>query len=161
MGMDQRGKCRIRGGNTQIPGNRRAAVDRLNLTVESGEFMVLLGASGSGKTTALRMLAGLETVDSGAVLIGGEDVSDLEPGERDIAMVFQNYALYPQMNVAENLAFRLENAHRPYAAMARRVQAATKLGMSDTGAGGRATFPAASSSAWRWAGRSCASQRST
>ena len=67
----------------RYPGNRAPAVDKLDLTVESGEFMVLLGASGSGKTTALRMLAGLETVDSGAVYIDGRDVSDLEPGERD------------------------------------------------------------------------------
>ena len=117
----------------KYPGNRRAAVDRLSLTVESGEFMVLLGASGSGKTTALRMLAGLETVDSGSVFIVGEDVSDLEPGERDIAMVFQSYALYPQMTVAENLGFRLTLAGAPHSAVARRVRRmATQLDLTPT-----------------------------
>jgi multiple sugar transport system ATP-binding protein len=104
------------------PGNSTPAVNKLNLTIESGEFMVLLGASGSGKSTALRMLAGLETVDSGAVYIDGEDVSDLEPGERDIAMVFQNYALYPQMTVAQNLGFRLALAGTPPSGVARRVR---------------------------------------
>ncbi|HEX4791398.1 MAG TPA: ABC transporter ATP-binding protein [Actinospica sp.] len=117
----------------RYPGNRRAAVEQLNLTIESGEFMVLLGASGSGKTTALRMLAGLETVDSGAVLIDGEDVSDLEPGERDIAMVFQSYALYPQMTVAENLGFRLTLAGTPHSAVARRVRRmASQLDLTPT-----------------------------
>ena len=117
----------------KYPGNRRPAVDQLSLTVESGEFMVLLGASGSGKTTALRMLAGLETVDTGAVCIDGEDVSDLEPGERDIAMVFQSYALYPQMTVAENLGFRLTLAGAPHSAVARRVRRmASQLELSST-----------------------------
>src|ERR1700738_3357398 len=89
------------------PGTKSPAVDSLTLTIESGEFMGLLGASGWGKTTALLMLAGLESVDSGAVFIDGVDVTDHQPGERDIAMVFQNYALYPQMTVAGNLGFRL------------------------------------------------------
>src|SRR5258708_38904922 len=84
--------------------------------------MVLLGASGCGKTTALRMLAGLESVDSGAVFIDGVDVTDHQPGERDIAMVFQNYALYPQMTVAGNLGFRLSLTGAPPSAVARRVR---------------------------------------
>ena len=117
----------------KYPGNRKPAVDQLSLTVESGEFMVLLGASGCGKTTALRMLAGLETVDTGAVCIDGEDVSDLEPGERDIAMVFQSYALYPQMTVAENLGFRLTLAGAPHSAVARRVRRmASQLDLTPT-----------------------------
>jgi multiple sugar transport system ATP-binding protein len=103
-------------------GNKSPAVDRLNLRVESGDFMVLLGASGCGKTTALRMLAGLETVDSGAVLIDGVDVSEDQPRDRDIAMVFQNYALYPQMTVAGNLGFRLSLSGAPPSAVARRVR---------------------------------------
>ncbi|WP_433802115.1 ABC transporter ATP-binding protein [Actinomycetospora sp. CA-084318] len=83
------------------------AVDDLDLDVADGEFLVLVGASGSGKSTALRMLAGLEDVDEGTVEIAGEDVSGVEPAKRDIAMVFQSYALYPHMTVAANMAFSL------------------------------------------------------
>jgi multiple sugar transport system ATP-binding protein len=103
-------------------GTRTPAVKRLDLRLESGEFMVLLGASGCGKTTALRMLAGLESVDEGSVLIDGVDVTDIQPGDRDIAMVFQNYALYPQMTVAQNLGFRLLLTGAPQSAVARRVR---------------------------------------
>ena len=92
------------------PGTDAPAVDALDLTIDDGEFMVLVGPSGSGKTTALRMLAGLEEVDGGAVLIGGRDVSDLPPKRRDVAMVFQNYALYPYLTVAENIGFPLKIA---------------------------------------------------
>src|SRR6476659_7268915 len=84
------------------------AVNGLNLEIADGEFMVLVGPSGSGKSTALRMLAGLEPVSGGTVQIGGEDVSDKPPKDRDIAMVFQNYALYPHMSVAENMGFALK-----------------------------------------------------
>jgi multiple sugar transport system ATP-binding protein len=90
------------------PGGTTAAVDSLDLQIEDGEFMVLVGPSGSGKSTALRMLAGLEDVDGGSIRIGGKDVTDLPPKDRDIAMVFQNYALYPHMNVAENMGFALK-----------------------------------------------------
>jgi multiple sugar transport system ATP-binding protein len=83
------------------------AVDRLDLTVPDGEFLVLVGPSGSGKSTALRMLAGLEDVDEGAIRIGEREVTDLPPKDRDIAMVFQSYALYPHMTVADNMAFAL------------------------------------------------------
>ncbi|HEV3170319.1 MAG TPA: ABC transporter ATP-binding protein [Actinocrinis sp.] len=115
------------------PGTRAPAVDSLSLRVESGEFMVLLGASGCGKTTALRMLAGLETLDTGAVYINGVDVTDDQPGERDIAMVFQNYALYPQMTVAENLGFRLSLARAPQSSVARRVRRmAAQLELTET-----------------------------
>ena len=114
----------------QYPGNRMPAVDRLDLVVESGEFMVLLGASGSGKTTALRMLAGLESVDTGAVFIDGKDVTDLDPGERDIAMVFQNYALYPHMTVEDNMSFSLKLKGIPAEEKKRKVmQAAGILGL--------------------------------
>src|SRR6266536_3042962 len=84
------------------------AVNGLNLEIADGEFMVLVGPSGSGKSTALRMLAGLEPVSGGTVQIGGDDVSDKAPKDRDIAMVFQNYALYPHMSVAENMGFALK-----------------------------------------------------
>jgi multiple sugar transport system ATP-binding protein len=93
------------------PGADRPAVDSLNLTTEDGEFLVLIGPSGCGKTTSLRMIAGLEEVDSGSVHIGDEDVTHLAPKDRDVAMVFQNYALYPHMTVAENLGFALKMAH--------------------------------------------------
>ena len=86
------------------------AVSHLSLDVEDGEFVVLVGPSGCGKTTALRMVAGLEDVTDGEIEIGGRVVNDLSPRERDIAMVFQNYALYPHMTVAENIGFSLEHA---------------------------------------------------
>ena len=90
------------------PNNPVPAVNELSLDVADGEFMVLVGPSGSGKSTALRMLAGLEPIRSGEVRIAGEDVSDRAPKDRDIAMVFQNYALYPHMSVAENMSFALK-----------------------------------------------------
>src|SRR5919201_1276438 len=92
------------------PGTDKPAVDALDLRISSGEFMVLVGPSGSGKTTALRMLAGLEEVDAGAIYIGDNDVTDVPPKERDVAMVFQNYALYPYLTVAANIAFPLKIA---------------------------------------------------
>jgi len=90
------------------PGTDTPAVDELNLDISDGEFMVLVGPSGSGKSTALRMLAGLEDIDQGEVRIGGVDVSNKPPKDRDIAMVFQNYALYPHMSVADNMGFALK-----------------------------------------------------
>ncbi len=92
------------------PGSTLAAVDSLNLDVADGEFLVLVGPSGSGKSTALRMLAGLEEVNSGNIFIGDRNVTDVPPKDRDIAMVFQNYALYPHMTVAENMGFALRIA---------------------------------------------------
>jgi len=91
-------------------GNEQPAVDALDLEITDGELMVLVGPSGSGKTTALRMLAGLEEVDAGNITIGDRDVTDLPPKKRDIAMVFQNYALYPYLTVSENIAFPLRMA---------------------------------------------------
>jgi multiple sugar transport system ATP-binding protein len=92
------------------PGSDEPALDGLDLDIADGELMVLVGPSGSGKTTALRMLAGLEEVDAGAVYIGERDVSDDAPKNRDVAMVFQNYALYPYLTVADNMAFPLRVA---------------------------------------------------
>ena len=111
-------------------GTDAPAVDNLDLHVADGEFLVLVGPSGSGKTTALRMLAGLEQVDAGTIWIGGRDVTDLQPKQRDVAMVFQNYALYPYLSVAANIGFPLRIAHVPKAERDRRVQdVATLLGL--------------------------------
>ena len=90
------------------PGTQAPAVQRLNLTIEDGEFLVLVGPSGSGKSTALRMLAGLEACDEGAIWIGERDVTLVQPKDRDVAMVFQSYALYPHMTVAQNIGFPLK-----------------------------------------------------
>jgi len=103
------------------------AVDALDLDIKDGEFMVLVGPSGSGKTTALRMLAGLEPLDGGRIEIAGRDVSDVQPKDRDIAMVFQNYALYPSKTVAENMGFALKMQHVPRDERARRVREAARL----------------------------------
>jgi multiple sugar transport system ATP-binding protein len=114
------------------PGTDAPAVDALDLQIGDGELVVLVGPSGSGKTTALRMLAGLEEVDGGAVLIGGRDVSDLPPKQRDIAMVFQNYALYPYLTVEANIAFPLKVARVNRRERERRVaDVAEMLGLTE------------------------------
>jgi multiple sugar transport system ATP-binding protein len=95
------------------PGTHQPAVSHLDLQIHDGELMVLVGPSGSGKSTALRLLAGLEPLDEGAVFIGDRDVSGIRPRDRDIAMVFQNYALYPQLTVAENMGFALKQHKVP------------------------------------------------
>jgi multiple sugar transport system ATP-binding protein len=106
------------------------AVDDVNLTIADGEFMVLVGPSGCGKSTLLRMIAGLEDITEGTISIGDRDVTDLPPPERDIAMVFQNYALYPHMNVRENLGFGLSVRHTPKPEIRRKVtEVATLLGL--------------------------------
>jgi len=98
------------------------AVDDLNIEVADGEFLVLVGPSGCGKTTALRMLAGLEEITDGRILIGDRVVNNVAPGARDVAMVFQSYALYPHMTVYDNLAFSLRNQKLPKAEIDRRVK---------------------------------------
>jgi multiple sugar transport system ATP-binding protein len=114
------------------PGSTKPAVDSLDLDIEDGEFMVLVGPSGCGKSTSLRMLAGLEEVTSGAVYIGERDVSDVPPKDRDIAMVFQNYALYPHMSVAENMGFALKMAGvDKETRMVRVKEAAALLGLEE------------------------------
>jgi multiple sugar transport system ATP-binding protein len=104
-----------------------AAVDDLNLEVGDGELLVLVGPSGSGKSTALRMLAGLEPLDGGAILIGDRDVSDVRPRDRDIAMVFQNYALYPQLTVAGNMGFALKQHGVPKEERITRVRETARI----------------------------------
>ena len=103
------------------------AVKGVSLAIPDGSFTVLLGPSGCGKSTLLRMIAGLETITAGTVSIGGRNVNDVEPAERDIAMVFQNYALYPHMSVYDNMAYGLRNRGTPKADIERRVAEAAKL----------------------------------
>ncbi|WP_037140947.1 ABC transporter ATP-binding protein [Rhodococcoides fascians] len=110
-----------------FPGSDTPAVDALDLEIADGEFLVLVGPSGCGKSTSLRMLAGLEEVNSGRILIGGSDVTHAEPKDRDIAMVFQNYALYPHMSVAENMGFALKLAKANKDEIRTRVLEAAKL----------------------------------
>ncbi len=103
------------------------AVDRVSLTIEEGEFVVLVGPSGCGKTTLLRMIAGLEPVSSGQILIGNRNVTHLPPRRRDIAMVFQNYALYPHMSVRKNLGYGLQVRGMPKGEVARRVDGVARM----------------------------------
>ncbi|MDT7745854.1 MAG: multiple sugar transport system ATP-binding protein [Actinomycetota bacterium] len=110
----------------------KPAVDKLSLTITDGELVVLVGPSGSGKSTALRMLAGLESIDAGSVRIDGRDVVDVSSKDRDIAMVFQNYALYPSKTVAENMAFPLKMRGLDKSERAAKVaEAAALLGLTD------------------------------
>src|SRR5215213_10153998 len=109
------------------PGSDRPAVDSLDLEIGDGEFLVLVGPSGCGKSTSLRMLAGLEEVNAGSVRIGDRDVTNVPPKDRDIAMVFQNYALYPHMTVADNMGFALKIAGVNKDERASRVLEAAKL----------------------------------
>ena len=114
------------------PGNDRPSVDSLDLEIADGEFLVLVGPSGCGKSTSLRMLAGLEDVNSGRILIGDRDVTDVQPKDRDIAMVFQNYALYPHMTVHDNMGFALKIAGTPKDEIDARVrEAARVLGLTE------------------------------
>ena len=109
------------------PGSTKPAVDALDLEIEDGEFLVLVGPSGCGKSTSLRMLAGLEDVNDGRILIGERDVTNMQPKDRDIAMVFQSYALYPHMTVADNMGFALRIAGTPKEEIRQRVQDAAKI----------------------------------
>jgi multiple sugar transport system ATP-binding protein len=113
-------------GLTKVYPNGFTGVADLDLAIGDGEFLVLVGPSGCGKSTALRMVAGLEEITAGVLRIGGEVVNDLEPKERDVAMVFQNYALYPHMTVAQNIGFALKLAGRPRAEIRERVLVAAR-----------------------------------
>jgi multiple sugar transport system ATP-binding protein len=117
---------------TKIYSNGVKAVDAVDLEINEGEFVVLVGPSGCGKSTLLRMIAGLEDVSDGSIAIGGEDVTERPPQKRDIAMVFQNYALYPHMTVRENLAYGLRLRKLPKEEWRRRVQeTAVTLGLEE------------------------------
>jgi ABC-type sugar transport system ATPase subunit len=117
---------------TKVYGGAVRAVENLNLEVEDGEFVVLLGPSGCGKTTALRMVAGLESITDGTVRIGGKAVNNVEPRDRDVAMVFQNYALYPHMNVRDNIGFGLRMRGMPKREREPRVErGARSLALTD------------------------------
>ena len=117
---------------TKVYDGEVRAVDDVSLDVAAGEFVVLVGPSGCGKSTLLRMIAGLERVTAGTVRIGGEDVTTAAPPDRDIAMVFQNYALYPNKSVAENLAFGLRQRKTPKEEVARRVgEMSAMLGLEE------------------------------
>jgi multiple sugar transport system ATP-binding protein len=122
----------FRSVSKQYKGDGPLAVDSLDLVIEDGEFMVLVGPSGCGKSTALRMIAGLEEVTGGELAIGDRVVNDVPPGDRDIAMVFQNYALYPHMTVRSNIGFALEVAKVPKAEIKSRTEdAAEMLGLTE------------------------------
>ena len=133
-------------------------MDDLNLEIADGEFLVLVGPSGCGKSTSLRMLAGLEDINAGRILIGGRDVTRVPPKDRDIAMVFQNYALYPHMTVADNMGFALKIAgtaegRDPQAGGGGGARSSTS---SSTSTASPRPSPVASASASPWAARSCA-----
>jgi multiple sugar transport system ATP-binding protein len=111
----------------QYPGAERPSVNALNLDIADGEFLVLVGPSGCGKSTSLRALAGLEAVSEGSIRIGDKDVTHLPPKERDIAMVFQNYALYPHMSVADNMGFALKISGMKKDEIRKRVEEAARI----------------------------------
>ncbi len=139
---------------TKVYGEDVVAVRNLNLDIPDGEFVVFVGPSGCGKSTALRMIAGLEDISSGKVFIGDNVVNDLPPRERDIAMVFQNYALYPHMNVRENMGFALKLRKMSKDEINRRV--GRLPGSSPSSAswiGSPRRSLAARGSGWRWGGR--------
>ncbi|MEI2765315.1 MAG: sn-glycerol-3-phosphate ABC transporter ATP-binding protein UgpC [Dermatophilaceae bacterium] len=109
------------------PGNPKPTIDKLNIDITDGEFLVFVGPSGCGKSTSLRMLAGLEEVNGGQIFIGDRDVTNLSPKDRDVAMVFQNYALYPHMSVADNMGFALKIAGVDKGEIDKRVKEAAKI----------------------------------
>jgi len=122
----------LQGLSKKYPGSESLAVDSVSLEIAHGEFMVLLGPSGCGKSTTLRMVAGLESISSGELAIDGRRMNDVPAKDRDIAMVFQSYALYPHMNVLDNLAFGLRRRNVAAAEIERRVRdVASTLGLSD------------------------------
>jgi len=140
--------------------NGAPAVQDLDLEVAEGELMVMVGPSGSGKTTALRMVAGLEDITSGTLRLGGQVVNDLSPKDRNVAMVFQSYALYPHMTVAENIGFALRLRKMPKDQVKAKVaETAQLLACRSTWTASPASSRVASARGWPWAGPWCASRR--
>ena len=137
------------------------AVQDMSLEIKDGEFVILVGPSGCGKSTALRMIAGLEDITEGELRIGDEVVNDKAPKDRDIAMVFQNYALYPHMSVRDNMGFalKLRGASTRTRSTRRSRRRRASSTSSSTWTASRRSCPAASASAWRWGARSCATRR--
>ena len=132
--MQAPGKVRVEVSDVSLAYGRTQVLRAVSVTIEPGEFFALLGPSGSGKSTLLRLIAGFNQAQSGRILIGGEDVSRVPPWKRDIGMVFQNYALWPHMTVAENVAFGLEERRLPKDAIRTRVKGALELvGLQDYG----------------------------
>ena len=145
---------------SKVYGDGVRAVDSLDLRVGDGEFMVLVGPSGCGKTTALRMVAGLEEISEGTITLGERVINDVPPKQRDVAMVFQNYALYPHMTVAQNLGFSLKVRRVKKAEIKRRVtEVAQVLGLEEFLERKPRALPAVSASESRWGGRSSGSRR--
>ena len=151
----------FQGASRVYPGSESPAVDHLDLEIGDGEFLVLVGPSGCGKSTTLRMLAGLEPIDEGYVFIGDRDVTFVPPKDRDIAMVFQSYALYPHMTVAENIGFHLKvKKMRQEATIGERSARRRESSISrNSSIASLPTCRAASVSEWRWVERSCGSRR--
>ena len=145
---------------TKVYGDGTTAVADLNLDVRDGEFIVLVGPSGCGKTTALRMVAGLESISDGTIRIGDRVVNTVPPKERDIAMVFQNYALYPHMSVYDNMAFGLRLRKLSKTEIDRRVREAAESWVSrSTSSASPRPCPAGSGSGSPWDGRSSVNRR--
>ncbi len=142
---------------TKVYPNGFEAVNGLDLEIADGELMVVVGPSGCGKTTVLRMIAGLENITSGTVRFGDEVMNDVAPRDRDIAMVFQSYALYPQMNVAAEHRLRARMRKVPKAEIDRRVRAAADvLGITRGSTASPVISRAGNASESRWVARSCA-----
>ena len=138
------------------------AVDDLSFEVGDGEFLILVGPSGCGKTTALRMVAGLEKISTGTIAVGDGVINDVPPKDRDIAMVFQNYALYPHMTVEKNLGFApaaAQDARRTRSAQRVRRDGRDARAGRAAASGGPGSYPAGSGNGWRWGGHSFASRR--
>ena len=137
------------------------AIKGIDFDVGDGQFCVLVGPSGCGKSTLLRMVAGLETITGGEIDIGGRIVNQVEPADRDIAMVFQNYALYPHMTVYNNMAYGLRNRGMTEPEIKTRVGRKPRAFSSSApcSSASRGNCPAASASAWRWGARSCGNRK--
>ncbi|MFD0535477.1 ATP-binding cassette domain-containing protein [Actinomadura luteofluorescens] len=144
------GSITIRRLTKVYPGGVRA-LDALDLDVAMGEFFALLGPSGCGKTTLLRTIAGLEAATGGTIRLGDEDVTRLQPGRRDVGMVFQDYALFPHMTVMDNIAYPLRVRRQSRAVRyGRAAEAVRELGLGGWSGGARGSCRAVSSSGWRW-----------